>query len=584
MRSLSRGTSNSSDEREKEKARGMSRNRNKKHACIACKCVDCERMKKNSDGLNVNWCEEYNEEILVNFTEKGQQVMILDLGAPVSIAGEAWIKQYLENHGVKLRDLKSHECHQTFKFGPSRQYVSNTMIDLPVIVRRLDGKEEVLQVYTYLIDADVPFLCGKRELKDRWKSKIDTENNVLETTIYGKRKDFRIVGTGGNHVALEIEKRDLKDEQILFTNEGEDMNTFKTIRKVHEVTNHKSVEQLLKHYRRANLIGPNTVKLIKQVVRDCKICQKFGRSMIKPKIALPNASSFNEVVTLDLKQFGNKHVLRCIDSFTRFIQGKLLRNKKAETVLNAINECWNLPFGIPAVGFYADNGREFKNIKMDELISKLGISISYGPAYSPWSNGINERNYASCDLTIKKLMDDKKIGLTDILVKTAAWTHNTNVNKAGFSPLTLVTGKAVSIPGLTMGNEGSESLKDSEPMNKIMETIHKVTKEFRKAETKVKLKDCQGIRVRSYQHQGNYIAGNKVWYQYKDGNAWHGPAEVIYQKGNAIFIHSNGDVKKIAACKVKPYNLKERTEEENKNKNDEEKPPEINQDNNNLEN
>merc|ERR1712243_67090 len=203
-------------------------------------------------------------------------------------------------------------------------------------------------------------------------------------------------------VALEIEKRDLKEEQILFTNEGEDMNTFKAIRKVHEVTNHKSAEQLLKHYRRANLIGPNTGKLIKQVVRDCKICQKFCRSTVKPKIALPNASSFNKVVTLDLKQFGDKYVLWCIDSFTRFIQGKLLKNKKAETVLNTISECWNLPFGIPAVGYYADNGTEFKNVKMDELISKLGISINYGPAYSPWSNGINERNHASCDITIKK--------------------------------------------------------------------------------------------------------------------------------------------------------------------------------------
>merc|ERR1712240_705404 len=75
-----------------------------------------------------------------------------------------------------------------------------------------------------------------------------------------------------------------------------------------------------------------------------------------------------------------------------------------------------------------------------------------------------------------------------------------------------------------------------------------------------------------------------VWYQYEDGNAWHGPAEAIYQKGNAIFIHSNGDVKKVAACKVKPYDLKERTEEENKAKNDEEKSPEIIQEDKNSEN
>merc|ERR1711962_71514 len=106
----------------------------------------------------------------------------------------------------------------------------------------------------------------------------------------------------------------------------------------------------------------------------------------------------------------------------------------------------------------------------------------------------------------------------------------------------------------------------------------------REAETKVKLKDCHGIRVRSYQHQGNYITRDKVWYQYKDGNAWHGPAEVIYQKGNTVFIHSNGDVKKVAACKVKPYDLKERTEEEKEASNEQEKSPEIIEEENKAEN
>merc|ERR1712240_441528 len=153
-------------------------------------------------------------------------------------------------------------------------------------------------------------------------------------------------------------------------------------------------------------------------------------------------------------------------------------------------------------------------------------------------------------------MEDK-----NVLVKTAAWTHNTNVNRAGYSPLTLVTGKAVTIPELTMGNEGSESVTDSEAVRKIMETIHKVTREFREAETKVRFRECQGIRTRSYQHQDNYVQGDKVWFQYKDGLAWHGAGEVIYHKGNAVFIHSNGDVKKVAACKVKSYELKERKEE-----------------------
>ena len=80
---------------------------------------------------------------------------------------------------------------------------------------------------------------------------------------------------------------------------------------------------------------------------------------------------------------------------------------------------------------------------------------------------------------------------------------------------------------------------------------------------KTKLKDCQNIRVRSYQHEGNYVEGDKVWFQYKDTSAWHGLASMIYQKGNTVFVHCNGQVVKVAACKAKPYELRERELEKN---------------------
>ena len=61
--------------------------------------------------------------------------------------------------------------------------------------------------------------------------------------------------------------------------------------------------------------------------------------------------------------------------------------------------------GFPSQGFFADNGGEFANIKLDKLTSKLGLTVKFGPSYSLWSNGINERNHASADITIKKLME-----------------------------------------------------------------------------------------------------------------------------------------------------------------------------------
>ena len=64
------------------------------------------------------------------------------------------------------------------------------------------------------------------------------------------------------------------------------------------------------------------------------------------------------------------------------------------------------------------------------------------------------------------------------MVKAAAWTHNTSVNKLGYSPLQLVTGKAVSLPGLTTGNIATESMTDSEAVKWTLELLTKTTHEF----------------------------------------------------------------------------------------------------------
>ena len=75
--------------------------------------------------------------------------------------------------------------------------------------------------------------------------------------------------------------------------------------------------------------------------------------------------------------------------------------------------------GFPLQGFFVDNSGKFANVILDKLSSKLGLSVKFGSSYSPWSNGFNERNHASADIKIKKLMDDKKIPLFDSLVKAA---------------------------------------------------------------------------------------------------------------------------------------------------------------------
>ena len=116
----------------------------------------------------VNLYEEVKEisvakEVMVNYTytDLGRQMMILDIGAPVIISGVSWMRQYLEEFNLKIEDMKTVRCHQPFVFGPSSIYISTSLVKLPVLVTRLDGREDVLIIQTYLMDAEVLFLCGK---------------------------------------------------------------------------------------------------------------------------------------------------------------------------------------------------------------------------------------------------------------------------------------------------------------------------------------------------------------------------------------------------------------------------------------
>ena len=104
--------------------------------------------------------------------------------------------------------------------------------------------------------------------------------------------------------------------------------------------------------------------------------------------------------------------------------------------------------------------------------------------------------------TIPQGMEEKKVPISNSLVKAAAWTHNTLVNKLGYSPLQLVTGKAVKIPGLTIRNVTSDSMSDSEAVQRTIENLTIIITKFREADMRQKLKDCQKFRTQAYQHFG----------------------------------------------------------------------------------
>ena len=56
--------------------------------------------------------------------------------------------------------MKSEGCNQPFLFGPRKIYISETVVELLILVTRMDSVDDVLMVKTYLVDTEVPFLCS----------------------------------------------------------------------------------------------------------------------------------------------------------------------------------------------------------------------------------------------------------------------------------------------------------------------------------------------------------------------------------------------------------------------------------------
>ena len=111
--------------------------------------------------------------------------------------------------------------------------------------------------------------------------------------------------TTGGHYRIVLETRKKKntnlflveeDSGILFMEDKEgDLCSFRAVRKVHEVNRHKGKEQLLAAYSNAGLMSPGLANIIDCVANDCKVCQKFQRSVVRSRVMLPKTSSFNEV-------------------------------------------------------------------------------------------------------------------------------------------------------------------------------------------------------------------------------------------------------------------------------------------------
>ena len=105
---------------------------------------------------------------------------------------------------------------------------------------------------------------------------------------------------------------------------------------------------------------------------------------------------------LPISHFNNKNILVMVDYLTGWPTAKVIPNKEATTVANAIFEKHILEHGTPEV-LLSDNGKEFTNDTLAYVCQEFNIEQHFTSPYMPRSNRKMENFNKFLKASIRKL-------------------------------------------------------------------------------------------------------------------------------------------------------------------------------------
>ena len=160
--------------------------------------------------------------------------------------------------------------------------------------------------------------------------------------------------------------------------------------------------------------------------------------------------SFNkiaiELVTeCETSTLGNKHILIIIDHLTGWPEAFPMPDKSVDTIVSTfINE--HLPVHMHPQYILFDNGMEFKNNLMNQVLQQLGIDRIFSPPYHPQSNGKLKVFHKYLKPTLKKLCEKDPTNWDKYLNQVLASYRITANLVMSESPFFLVYGRDPNLP------------------------------------------------------------------------------------------------------------------------------------------
>ena len=242
-------------------------------------------------------------------------------------------------------------------------------------------------------------------------------------------------------------------------------------------------------------------------------------------------------------------LLHIIDLFTRYSAGCIIKTKASTVFVDSFLKYWISRFGSPK-RLFSDNGGEFENEDVKQMGAALNIEVMTTAAYSPWNNGICERQNLTLSEIIQKVRTDRNCSW-DTALQWALNAKNSLSNVHGYSAHQLVFGNNPNLPSVLVDElpalEGSTT---SKVVGEHVSALYSARKAYTEAECSERIRRALRKQVRTSREE-IYCLGDRVFYKRPDGKEWRGPGKVIGQDGVIVFVRHGGQVIKVHVCRLK---------------------------------
>ncbi|CAK1579718.1 unnamed protein product [Parnassius mnemosyne] len=253
---------------------------------------------------------------------------------------------------------------------------------------------------------------------------------------------------------------------------------WKICQQCHDEAGHFSCEKTLEKVKR-DYWFPKLTQFVKKYVRACIPCaharqpggkkQGFLHSIPKP------CNPFQCLHIDHLGPFvktkrGNMYILGIIDSFTKFVVIKAVKNTKSKTSIDVLKDVFGL-FGVPQ-SLISDRGTSFTSNEFKTFVESVGLKHILNAVATPRASGQIERYNRTILASITALCHGEDDRNWDLHINQVQWSLNNTVNQStGKSPTEIIFGKNTVNASETHLHEIISS-KDISP-----ETIQKIRNE-----------------------------------------------------------------------------------------------------------